>query len=491
MGTPAEPETLALDNSYARLGPAFGARVHPTPLLEPQLVAWNPDAAALLGIGPERVESSRWTAVFSGNADLPGGDPVAMLYAGHQFGTWVPQLGDGRAILLGEVRAATGKWDLHLKGAGTTPYSRGFDGRSVLRSTIREYLCGEAMHALGIPTTRALCIVGSAEPVRRERIETAATLVRIAPSHVRFGSFEVFAARNQQAEVRTLADHVITEHFPDLPEGRDRYIGFLREVVQRTARLVAAWQAVGWTHGVLNTDNMSVLGLTLDHGPFGFMDDFDPGYVPNHSDLGGRYAYDRQPAIGLWNLGRFAGALLTLIEREQALAALNEYEPTYRLEHLSRFRAKLGLRDRRAEDAALLDDLFGLLAVSGADYTRFWRALARFSATDPSRNGAIRDLFIDRDAWDAWADRYSMRLRSEESDAEERRARMNAVNPKYILRNYLAEQAIRAAEEARDYSEIERLRVLLRAPFAEQPEMGRYAEPPPEWASRLIISCSS
>ena len=490
----ADLRHLPFDNTYARLGPEFGRRVEPTPLLAPRPVAWNPDAAALLGIDAAEADSPFWVEAFSGNAPIPGAEPVAMLYAGHQFGGWVPQLGDGRAILLGEARGPDGRWDLHLKGGGPTPFSRGFDGRAVLRSTIREYLCGEAMHGLGIPTTRSLCIVGSGEPVRRERMETAATLVRLAPSHVRFGSFEVFAARGQIDHLRTLADYVVAEHFPHLAGEEDAHARFFTEVVVRTARLIAQWQAVGWTHGVMNTDNMSVLGLTLDYGPFGFMDDFDPEFIPNHSDSGGRYAFGQQPSIGMWNLSALAQALLPLIGRDAAVEALGEYEVTLFEEYSELLRARLGLREAREEDQELVDGLFDLLAEGAVDYTRFFRLLGRFrdDAADGERtDDPVRGLFDDREAWDAWAERYAARLRAEGSVAAERRAGMDAVNPKYVLRTYLAEQAIRKAEEEQDFSEIERLRILLRDPFAEQPEMESYAEPPPEWGRGLVLSCSS
>lgn len=482
---------LPFDNTYARLGPAFGRRVEPTPLLGPRAVAWNPDAAALLGIDPGEAERPFWVEAFSGNAPLPGAEPVAMLYAGHQFGGWVPQLGDGRAILLGEVRAPSGKWDLHLKGGGPTPFSRGFDGRAVLRSTIREYLGSEAMHGLGIPTTRALCIVGSDEPVRRETVETGATLVRLAPSHVRFGSFEGLAARGQHDHLRTLADHVVGEHFPRLAGEPDRHARFLEEVVARTARLVARWQTVGWAHGVLNTDNMSVLGLTLDYGPFGFMDDYDPGFIPNHSDHGGRYAFNQQPAVGLWNLGRLASALLPLVERDRAVAALDGYEAAFADEYMAGLRAKLGLGEARGDDGELAGNLLDLLAADRVDYTRFWRMLGRFREDGEGPDETLRGLFADRAGWAAWAERYRARLRAEGSVAAGRRARMDAVNPAYVLRNYLAEKAIRMAEDERDYSEVERLRGLLRDPFTERPGMESYADPPPDWGRRLAVSCSS
>ncbi|MEW6613804.1 MAG: protein adenylyltransferase SelO family protein, partial [Pseudomonadota bacterium] len=292
-------EDLDFDNSFARLPEPFYSRVMPTPVPAPELLSYNETAAALLDLDPREAQRPEFVEYFSGNRPLPGSEPLAALYAGHQFGHYVPQLGDGRAILLGEVRNRAGeRWELQLKGAGRTPYSRGGDGRAVLRSTIREYLCSEAMHGLGIPSTRALCIVGSELEVYRESVERGAVLLRLAPSHVRFGSFEVFFYRDQHAELKLLADYVIERHYPELADGDDRYVRFFQEVVLRTARLLAQWQAVGFAHGVMNTDNMSILGLTLDYGPFGFLDRYDPGFICNHSDHAGRYAFDRQPQIG-------------------------------------------------------------------------------------------------------------------------------------------------------------------------------------------------
>jgi serine/tyrosine/threonine adenylyltransferase len=484
-------EQLRLDNTYARLGDAFGSRVAPTSLLDPRPVAWNPDAAALLGLNPAEGEGDYWVRVFSGHETLPGSEPFAMLYAGHQFGAWVPQLGDGRAILLGEALTPDGRFDLHLKGAGPTPYSRGFDGRAVLRSTIREYLCSEAMHGLGVPTTRALCIVGSDEPVRRERIETAATLVRVAPSHVRFGSFEVFAARRQHDHLRTLADYVIAQHFAELTGEPDRYDRFYRDVVERTARLIAQWQLVGWVHGVINTDNMSILGLTIDYGPFGFLDDYDPDYTPNTTDQGGRYAVAQQPGIALWNLTRLAEALLPLLDNDAAVAALQSYEDVFVRAYMDGLRRKLGLEEEHDDDIELADALLRALAANRVDYTRFWRMLGDVAAGTAFGTDALRDHFVDRDAWDAWAGRYVARLEREGGATPQRRERMNAVNPKYILRNYLAQQAIRKAEDERDFSELERLRTLLSRPFDEQPEMDAYADAPPDWGRGIALSCSS
>jgi len=482
-------ETLNFDNSYARLPQAFYAKLLPTPLPAPYLVSFNESAAALLDLDPAQAARPEFLDYFAGHKILPGAQPLAMIYAGHQFGHYVPQLGDGRAMLLGEVVNSRGeRWDLHLKGAGETPFSRSGDGRAVLRSSIREYLCCEAMHGLGIPTTRALCIVGSDMEVYREQIETGAALLRMAPSHVRFGSFEVFFYRGQHAEIKTLADYVIAQHYPGLADVPDKYPRFLREVVLRTARLMAKWQAVGFAHGVMNTDNMSILGLTLDYGPYGFLDQFDPGYICNHSDHGGRYAFDRQPEIGAWNVTCLAQALSPLMSVEQAQAALAGYNDAFATHYIELMSAKLGITPG-PEAVPLITGLLEILQQNRVDYTIFFRRLNRF--TPDNQNASIRDLFLERAAFDAWAVLYSARLRQEGSLDAERGARLDDINPKYILRNYMAQIAIQKAVQERDYTEVDRLLVLLRHPFDEQPEMERYAGFPPDWASSIEVSCSS
>ncbi|MBO0697335.1 MAG: YdiU family protein [Zavarzinella sp.] len=482
---------LRFDNSYARLPEVFYQRVEPTPVPDPYLVAFNPAAARLIDLDPAEAENPDFVQYFAGNKRLPGSGPVAMKYAGHQFGSYVPQLGDGRAILLGEVHNAAGeRWDLHLKGAGKTAFSRFGDGRAVLRSSIREYLCCEAMHALGIPTTRALCVVGTDLEVYREGVETGALIVRLAPSHVRFGSFEVFAHRGQTDEVKVLADYVIEQHYPHLGDVPDKYPAFLREVVTRTARLVAQWQAVGFAHGVLNTDNMSILGLTLDYGPYGFMEEFGPGFVCNHSDETGRYAFDQQPRIGYWNLAALAQALLSLIDLEDAKAALNTYADAFNGRMHELMTAKLGLTTRQDGDQALWTGLLDVLARSRTDYTTFFRRLGTFATRPGGADDRLRALFPEPAEFDEWAGRYRERLRAEGSVDEERRVRMDRVNPKYILRNYLAQIAIEKAQK-RDFSEVDRLRGVLAMPFDEQPEMEHYAQPAPEWARHLTVSCSS
>jgi hypothetical protein len=483
---------LNFDNSFARLPDNFYSFLNPTPLSQPYLVSFNPGAAKLIDLDADESRRSDFAEYFTGNSLLAGSKPLAMLYAGHQFGQFVPQLGDGRAILLGEIKNSAGEhWELQLKGAGQTPYSRQADGRAVLRSSIREYLCSEAMHGLGIPTTRALCITGSDEEVYRERIETAAVVTRLAPSHVRFGSFEVFYYRRQYEHIATLADYVIARHYSHLSEVPDKYPRFLQEVVARTAQLIARWQTVGFSHGVMNTDNMSILGLTFDYGPFGFMEAYDPGYICNHSDSGGRYAFDHQPGIGLWNLSALAQALTPLIPVEEAKAILSEYGKIYSAYFVELMSQKLGLVYSGPKDAELIEPLLGMMRASQLDYTNFFRSLGNFRTVPGETNHALRDQFIDRAAFDGWAESYRARLQREAGADAERKARMNRVNPKYILRNYLAQIAIGKAEQERDFSEVDRLLNLLGSPYDEQPEMESYAALPPEWACRLEVSCSS
>jgi uncharacterized protein YdiU (UPF0061 family) len=487
----AKLESLSFDNGFARLPEAYYSRVCPTPVPDPYLVCHSPEALALLDLDPAEMARPELIETLAGNRLLPGMDALAALYAGHQFGHYVPQLGDGRAILLGEVKNAAGEgWEVQLKGAGRTPYSRGGDGRAVLRSSIREFLCSEAMHALGIPTTRALAIVGSDRPVYREDEETAALVTRLAPSFVRFGSFEVFYYRNQVDSIRHLADYVIARYFPELGALADPYPEFLRQVTLRTAELMAQWQAVGFSHGVMNTDNMSILGLTLDYGPFGFLDAFDPGFVCNHSDSGGRYAFDQQPDVAAWNLTKLAQALVPLMSVETASAAIGEYPRMFGAAYLERMAAKFGLASGDATVPLVMDAL-QLLAQNRVDYTIFLRRLCDFESRENALNSPLRDLFLERAAFDAWAARYAATLRQQGVPDAERGAAMRCVNPKYILRNHLAEIAIRSAADHRDYSEINRLHRLLARPFDERPEFEAYAAEPPDWARKIEVSCSS
>lgn len=484
-------DNIRFDNTYERLPEIFYRRVKPTPLPAPYLVSFNEKAAELIGLEPKAVSNSEFVEYFTGNKLLAGSEPISAIYAGHQFGTFVSQLGDGRAILLGEAVSEKGeRFDIQLKGGGLTPFSRMGDGRAVLRSTIREYLCSEAMNALGIPTTRALCIVGSDEPVYRETVETAAVLTRIAPTHVRFGSFELFYYRGQFEQVRELADYVIHQFYRHLAEAENKYLEFLREVVRRTARLIAQWQVVGFAHGVMNTDNMSIVGLTIDYGPFGFLDEFDADFICNHSDYGGRYAFDQQPNVALWNLYKFAQTLVPLIKPEEAEEVLGEYQTVFFSRLIELMRGKLGLEREEPEDPDLIAALLEVLQLNKVDYTRFFRRLAEFKTNASEKNALLQGMFVDPRSFDNWAKLYRARLEKENVPQAKRREKMMRVNQKYVLRNHIAQAVIEKAQ-AGDYSELNTLLKVLQKPFDEQPEMERFAEPPPAGIKRVAVSCSS
>ncbi len=474
-------------NRFAALGDSFYSRIAPQPLPEPYWISRNQAIARELGLEQAWFESRQALEVLTGNCVLPGSDPLASVYSGHQFGQWAGQLGDGRAILLGELATVSGGIEIQLKGAGRTPYSRMGDGRAVLRSSIREYLCSEAMHGLGIPTTRALCLTGSDAKVRREEMETAAVVTRTAPSFIRFGHFEHFSYSDQHAQLKTLADFVIDNYYPACRDAAQPYAALLQAVSERTAHLMAAWQAVGFCHGVMNTDNMSILGLTIDYGPFQFLDAFDPDHICNHSDNQGRYAYNRQPNMAYWNLFCLGQALLPLMtDQEQALAALESYKTVFPAALEAKMRGKLGLPDLQADDKALIDATFQLLASNRADYTIFWRRLGGFTAQ--SGHEPVRDLFLDRESFDHWALQYSERIAHIEPWL--RADLMVKNNPKFVLRNHLGEQAIQAAKQ-NDYSMINTLLALLQAPFDEHPGHDSFADFPPDWAASIEISCSS
>ena len=471
------------------LGGAYGTELPPQPVAAPHWVARSDALARSLGLA-DWLASDEALALLSGARMAAGSAPHASVYSGHQFGVWAGQLGDGRALLLGEIDTPMGAMEVQLKGSGLTPYSRMGDGRAVLRSSIREFLASEAMAALGIPTTRALAVVGSPQPVRRETVETAAVVTRVAPSFLRFGHFEHFAhTANDVAALRRLLTATIARYFPELQDHPQPAAALLEEVAKRTARLIAQWQAVGFCHGVMNTDNMSLLGLTIDYGPFGFLDAFDPDHVCNHSDHQGRYAYARQPGVAFWNLHALAQALLPTVDAEPEatselmLAALEPYKAEYARAMLGALRAKLGMLSEQDDDQVLIDDLLRLMAADHADFTITLRRLA-------GPDSATRDVFVDRAAFDAWALRYRARLALESSDDAERAARMNRVNPKYILRNHLAQAAIEAAQRG-EFGELARLLQVLEHPYDEQPANEAYADHPPAWAQQIEVSCSS
>ena len=485
---------LKVVNHFSNLGEHFYSNVKPVPLANPKLVDISPSAAQLIGVNSDD-ENDSLLSLLNGENLPESFDPISMLYAGHQFGSWVPQLGDGRAMLLAQVETESGNlWELQLKGSGPTPYSRHADGRAVLRSTIREYLCSEAMQTLGIPTTRALGLIDSDTAVYREEIETGAMLMRMAHNHIRFGSFEVFASRNQTEQVQILADHLLEYYRPELKEQASPYLALYKDIIQRTAELIADWQSVGFCHGVMNTDNMSVLGLTIDYGPFGFIESYDPNYICNHSDSSGRYAYNKQPDIAWWNLAALGNGMLPVLELEEAKEAIESYKQIYQAAFHKRFCKKLGLSIRNSgaeyqEDAQLIQDWLNLLAQQNIDFTSAFRFLCSFSK-DAEAPANLQILFANSADFNEWLTRYSERLNKESIADSKRQKQMLQTNPKYILRNYLAEIAIAKAKQG-DYSEVVKLRQILSKPFDEQPEHNSYANPAPASAANIQISCSS
>ena len=487
--------TAALDlglqwrNCFAALGPAFSTGLAPQPLPNPYLVSLNTAFARELGLDPAALVSACGIDAFTGNTSVAGTQPLASVYSGHQFGVWAGQLGDGRAILMGDAQTPIGSQEFQLKGCGRTPYSRMGDGRAVLRSSIREYLGSEAMHGLGIPTTRALMVTGSDAPVRREEIETSAVVTRVAPSFIRFGHFEHFAAKGMNDELRQLADFVVDRFYPQCRDTGNAYAALLEQASARTAAMVAQWQAVGFCHGVMNTDNMSILGLTIDYGPFQFLDAFNPGHICNHSDEQGRYAYNRQPNVAYWNLYCLGQALLPLIgDQELALAALEPYKTVFPRELQARMRAKLGLHEEREGDLELIEGAMQLLARDKVDWTIFWRRLSQHVAGNAAH--PVRDLFLERESFDAWLRQYESRLEKQEVDRGAAALSMLRTNPKYVLRNHLGEIAIRQARQ-KDFSGVDVLLALAHSPFDEHPAHEEKAGFPPDWAQQIEISCSS
>lgn len=496
----------ALAQPYAELGPNFSAAVSPAPLPDPVCIAVSADAAALVGLEPPRAEAENdaWAHAFGGHAGPLTAQSRATVYAGHQFGNWAGRLGDGRALLLGEWPATTeyppdfpSQWEVQFKGSGPTPFSRMGDGWAVLRSSIREFLCSEAMDGLGIPTTRALCLVGSTRPVRRERIESAAMVTRLSPTFVRFGHFEHFSYSGQTAELRTLADWVIARHAPHCADDPQPALALLRWVVERTAQLIAKWQAVGFIHGVMNTDNMSILGWTIDYGPFAFLDAFDPLHTPNTTDQTGRYAYGRQPAVARWNLLALGQALLPLIsDADAALAAVHTFDDHFRTALHEALAAKLGLFTQRPDDVGLLQDLMTCMAQNRSDWTLTFRALSDVARTLPDAMPAdLKASFAAAPApAETWLARYVSRLRVDgPTSAADRAAAMDAVNPAIVLRHHLGQQVI-AQAEAGDFSGVRELLDALRSPYTAQPDNARWsalAAAPPQDAPAPMLSCSS
>ena len=512
---PADPEP---SNARREVKGALFSRVAPTPTVAPVLVAGSAECADLIGLEAAELETEDFARVFSGNGLVPGMDPFAMTYGGHQFGHWAGQLGDGRAINLGEVMGPSGQgWNLQLKGAGPTPYSRTADGLAVLRSSVREFLCSEAMFHLGVPTTRALSLTLTGDRVLRdmfydgnEKLEPGAVVCRVARSFVRFGSFELPASRGEVDLIKSLADHVIRSCYPELepaaakgaPISAATYLRWFQEICTRTAKMVAHWTRVGFVHGVMNTDNLSILGETIDYGPYGWLEDYDPNWTPNTTDAGGRrYRFGHQSSVAHWNLTRLASALVPLMdgEIEGLQGIVDAFPKSYEEEWGRQLGAKLGLvAFDPEEDAPLAAELFRVLELAETDMTIFFRALSSVtSGTEPlhaayySPNEVTSEA---RAALEAWTQTYLARVAKDGRPTEERRTQMNAVNPLYVLRNYLAQVAIDEAEKG-DFTGVRELLDVLRKPYTEQPGKERFAEKRPEWARHRpgcsMLSCSS
>ncbi|MFY9951669.1 protein adenylyltransferase SelO [Bradyrhizobium sp.] len=471
-------------NTYAALPANFFARVAPTPVAAPRLIKLNRPLALQLGLDPDLLSSPEGAEILAGKTVPAGADPIAMAYAGHQFGHFVPQLGDGRAILLGEVIDKDGiRRDIQLKGSGPTPFSRRGDGRAALGPVLREYIVSEAMFALGIPTTRSLAAVMSGESVMRETALPGAVLTRVAASHVRVGTFQYFAARGDTEGVRRLADHVIARHYPQPANAEQPYQALLEGVIARQAELVARWLLVGFIHGVMNTDNTSISGETIDYGPCAFMDHYDPAQVFSSIDEMGRYAYANQPRIALWNLTRLAECLLPLLsdDQEKAIAEaqgiLGAFPQKFSAAYQAGLRNKIGLFTVRDGDEALVQDLLDAMAKNQADFTLTFRRLGE-AALDPAGDAKVRALFAEPAAFDEWAARWRQRAGEEPQTPAERQAAMRAVNPAFIPRNHRVEAVIQAAMVNDDYAPFEELLAVLSKPYQDQPEFAAYTEPP-------------
>jgi uncharacterized protein YdiU (UPF0061 family) len=475
---------FAFDNSYVRLPARFFARLRPTPVAAPRLIRLNEKLAWHLGLDAGKLAEPDGVAILAGNRVPIGGEPLAMAYAGHQFGGFVPQLGDGRAILLGEVFDRHGvRRDIQLKGSGPTPFSRLGDGRAALGPVLREYIVSEAMAALGIPTTRALAAVATGEPVWREMPLPGAVLTRVASSHIRVGTFQFFAAQRDLDAIRRLADHVIARHYPEAVDAANPYRTLLDLVISRQAALIARWMFVGFIHGVMNTDNMSIAGETIDYGPCAFMDVYHPGTVYSSIDNMGRYAYGNQPRVAQWNLTHLAETLLPLLAEDknaavkEAQEAIDSFPSRFEMAYAAGLSRKLGLFQSRPNDLSLAQDLLERMARNGADFTLVFRRLCDAAAT-PDGDAAVRNLFTDPSSFDDWAVRWRHRLADEGGEANQRGSAMRAANPAFIPRNHLVEEAISAAVDDGNFAPFESLLTVLSMPYEDQPVFGRYLDPP-------------
>jgi uncharacterized protein YdiU (UPF0061 family) len=486
FGTGYKPVCFGFENTYARLPERLYVRLNPTPVPAPRLVKVNVELARSLGLDPDALASPEGVDILAGNRVAEGAEPLAMAYAGHQFGHFVPQLGDGRANLLGEVVGSDGvRYDIQLKGSGRTPFSRGGDGRAALGPVLREYIVSEAMAKLGVPTTRALAAVTTGESVFRETILPGAVLTRVAASHLRVGTFQYFAARGDTEATRTLADYAIARHYPEAGRAKHRYRALLDGVITRQSRLVAQWMLLGFIHGVMNTDNTSISGETIDYGPCAFMEAYDPNMVFSSIDHQGRYSYSNQPHAARWNLARLAEALLPLLEQEQgseeaaivsAKEALAAFDPQFETARNTGMRRKLGLFEERDGDAALAEGLLKSMASNQADFTLTFRRLCD-AVAGPEGDRGVRALFADPVAYDSWAAGWRLRLEEETVPVRARAAAMQMASPAYIARNHVVEAVLDAAVERQDFQPFEELLDVVSRPYEERPDLERYATP--------------
>lgn len=487
---------------FQSLPSIFYTPIKPQGISQPKSVVTSEACAQLIGLDPKTLQSDEAISILSGQGIVSSWNPIAMKYTGHQFGHYNPDLGDGRGLLLAQVKNKNEQiFDLHLKGAGPTPYSRQGDGRAVLRSSIREFLCSEALYGLGVPTTRALCVIDSDTPVYRETEETAAMVLRVSQSHIRFGHFEFCSFNQSHEHLKQLCDFVIEQHYPelmaeddDVSNSNNRYAQFYGMTLDKTAKLMAHWQSIGFCHGVMNTDNMSIIGDTFDFGPYAFLDDYDPNFICNHSDHQGRYAFNQQPNIANWNLAVLAQALLPLATKESLVEKLDSFSNTFSFYFLEMMRNKLGLTQPEAHENVMhkeiIDQTLSMLAKCRLDYTFFFRQLSQIDQDHTYKK--VRDMALDLKAFDQWYENYLQILASDSQwlSGTQRNQKMNQVNPKYILRNYLAQNAIEAAQKG-DYSVVNQLHQVLQNPFDEQPDCNHLADLPPDWGKKLEISCSS
>ncbi|MBL4630269.1 MAG: YdiU family protein [Paraglaciecola sp.] len=483
---------MKLDHTFATELTSLGSEVKPIKLINSRLVVFNHQLATDLNLPTEwQHEANLFEALYADEGVL-NASSMAQKYGGHQFGHWKPELGDGRGLLLAEVvDKQQQRWDLHLKGAGPTPYSRFADGRAVLRSTIREYLASEALHYLGIPTSRALCLIASDEPVYREKQERAAKMIRVCASHLRFGHFEYFYHSQQPKKLQNLFDYCFKYHFSQCAKAEYPYLAMLEKIVQDTAKLIAKWQAFGFNHGVMNTDNMSIHGITFDYGPYAFLDDFEPTFVCNHSDHQGRYSFDSQPGIGLWNLNALAQTFTPHLEIEAIQQALSSYEPTLLKEYSTLMHNKLGLIPSAIDSESnshIINTWLDILAVEKKDYSATFRQLCQFDIL--ADNQILHDQFIDRQRFSEWAKDYTLALTKQGISQTQRQKNMRQHNPHIVLRNYLVQQVIDRAEEG-NFEMFHQFINALKKPYEEIDEYQKFSVPPPDWGKQLEISCSS